>query len=105
MAKELGVKKIAMPTNGNAGSALAAYGSRAGMETIVFCPDDTPKCNMNEIALQGARLYKVNGLITDCGKLESRRGSKALVGSIAQLSKNHTESRERKLWGSNWQSN
>lgn len=69
MAKELGVTKIAMPTNGNAGSALAAYGSRAGMETIVFCPDDTPKCNMDEIALQGARLYKVNGLINDCGKL------------------------------------
>ncbi|KAL3801959.1 hypothetical protein HJC23_010303 [Cyclotella cryptica] len=69
MAKELGVTKIAMPTNGNAGSALAAYGSRAGMETIVFCPDDTPKCNMDEIALQGARLYKVNGLINDCGKI------------------------------------
>jgi threonine synthase len=69
MAKELGVKKIAMPTNGNAGSALAAYGTRAGIETIVFCPDDTPKCNMDEIALQGARLYKVNGLINDCGKI------------------------------------
>lgn len=69
MAKELGVKKIAMPTNGNAGSALAAYGTRAGIETIVFCPDDTPKCNVDEIALQGARLYKVNGLINDCGKI------------------------------------
>ena len=69
MAKELGVKKIAMPTNGNAGSALAAYATRAGMETIIFCPDDTPQCNMDEIALQGARLYKVNGLINDCGKL------------------------------------
>lgn len=69
MAKELGVTKIAMPTNGNAGSALAAYGTRAGIETIVFCPDDTPKCNVDEIALQGARLYKVNGLINDCGKL------------------------------------
>ncbi|WP_370154779.1 threonine synthase [Ferrovibrio sp.] len=69
MAKELGVKKMAMPTNGNAGAALAAYASRAGIETVVFCPDDTPAVNMNEIALQGARLYKVNGLINDCGKL------------------------------------
>jgi threonine synthase len=69
MAKELGVQKMAMPTNGNAGAALAAYASRAGIETVVFCPDDTPAVNMNEIALQGARLYKVNGLINDCGKL------------------------------------
>jgi threonine synthase len=69
MAKELGVKKMAMPTNGNAGAALAAYASRAGIESVVFCPDDTPQVNMNEIALQGARLYKVNGLINDCGKL------------------------------------
>ena len=69
MAKELGVTKMAMPTNGNAGSALAAYASRAGIETVVFAPDDTPQCNVDEIALQGARLYKVNGLINDCGKL------------------------------------
>jgi len=70
MAKELGVTKIAMPTNGNAGSALAAYASRAGIESVVFCPHDTPQCNVDEIALQGARLYKVkNGLINDCGKL------------------------------------
>ncbi|WP_341909148.1 threonine synthase [Ferrovibrio terrae] len=69
MAKELGVKKMAMPTNGNAGAALAAYASRAGIESVVFCPDDTPQVNMNEIVLQGARLYKVNGLINDCGKI------------------------------------
>ena len=71
MAKEFGVQKMAMPTNGNAGAALAAYASRAGIETVVFCPDDntTPQINMDEMALQGARLYKVNGLINDCGKL------------------------------------
>lgn len=69
MARELGVTKMAMPTNGNAGAALAAYASRAGIESVVFCPDDTPQVNMNEIVLQGARLYKVNGLINDCGKL------------------------------------
>ncbi|MEO5495072.1 MAG: threonine synthase [Sphingomonas sp.] len=69
MAKELGVTKIAMPTNGNAGAALAAYASRVGIETIVFCPDDTPEINVREIALQGARVYRVNGLIDECGAI------------------------------------
>lgn len=69
MAKELGVRKIAMPTNGNAGAALAAYATRAGIESIVLCPDDTPVVNMAETELQGARLYRVNGLINDCGKI------------------------------------
>ena len=69
MAKELGVTRIAMPTNGNAGAALAAYGSRAGIETIVFCPDDTPEVNAREIAAHGARVYRVNGLIDDCAAI------------------------------------
>jgi threonine synthase len=69
MAKELGVKRAAMPTNGNAGAALAAYATRAGIKTWVFCPEDTPAVNMAEIALQGATLYRVNGLINDCGKI------------------------------------
>ena len=58
-----------MPTNGNAGAALAAYAARAGIETIVFCPDDTPEINVREIAAQGARVYRVNGLIDDCGAI------------------------------------
>jgi threonine synthase len=58
-----------MPTNGNAGAALAAYGSRAGLRSTVFCPDDTPEINIAEIELQGATVYRVNGLINDCGKL------------------------------------
>lgn len=69
MAKELGVTRMAMPTNGNAGAALAAYCSRAGIETYIFCPDDTPEVNVREIALQGGRTYLVNGLIDDCGKI------------------------------------
>jgi len=72
MAKELGVRHVAMPTNGNAGAALAAYASRAGMRATVFCPDDTPEVNVREIAAQGARVYRVNGLIDDCGKLVAR---------------------------------
>ncbi|WP_166038142.1 threonine synthase [Sphingosinicella sp. YJ22] len=76
MAKELGVAKIAMPTNGNAGAALAAYGSRAGIETIVLCPDDTPEINVREIAAQGARVYRVDGLIDECGAIVGE-GAKA----------------------------
>ncbi|HKN11181.1 MAG TPA: threonine synthase, partial [Pseudomonadota bacterium] len=69
MAKALGVSHMAMPTNGNAGAALAAYASRAGIKTTIFCPDDTPEVNVSEIALQGASVYRVNGLIDDCGKI------------------------------------
>ncbi len=69
MASELGVRRAAMPTNGNAGAAMAAYASRAGMESFVFCPEDTPEVNVREIALQGARVWRVNGLINDCGKI------------------------------------
>ncbi len=69
MARELGVAKMAMATNGNAGAALAAYCSRAGIESVVFCPADTPEVNVREIALQGARVYRVNGLINDCGRI------------------------------------
>ncbi len=69
MAKELGIKKIAMPTNGNAGAALAAYATRADIETYVFCPDDTPEINVREIAAQGAKVWRVNGLINDCGRI------------------------------------
>ncbi|WP_174291482.1 threonine synthase [Sphingomonas bacterium] len=69
MAKELGVTRIAMPTNGNAGAALAGYCSRIGIETIVFCPADTPEINVREIAMQGARVWRVNGLIDECGAI------------------------------------
>ena len=69
MAKELGVTKLALPTNGNAGAAMAAYAGRAGMKSYVFCPDDTPEINVREIAAQGAKVWRVNGLINDCGKI------------------------------------
>jgi len=69
MAKELGVTTMAMPTNGNAGAALAAYGTAADMETWVFCPDDTPRINIDEISFLGANTFLVNGFINDCGKI------------------------------------
>lgn len=69
MARELGVTRIAMPTNGNAGAALAAYASRCGIETVVLCPEETPEVNVREIAAQGARVWRVNGQIDDCGAI------------------------------------
>jgi threonine synthase len=69
MAKELGVTAMAMPTNGNAGAAMAAYCARAGIKAYVFCPDDTPAINVREIAMQGAQVFLVDGLIDDCGRL------------------------------------
>jgi threonine synthase len=69
MAKELGVTSMAMPTNGNAGAAMAAYCARAGIKAYVFCPDDTPAVNVREIAMQGAEVFLVDGLIDDCGRL------------------------------------
>ncbi len=78
MAKAFGIKHMAMPTNGNAGAALAAYASHAGIKTTIFCPEDTPDVNVSEIGLQGAAVYRVNGLIDDCGKLVAE--GKAKVG-------------------------
>jgi threonine synthase len=69
MAKALGIKHMAMPTNGNAGAALAAYASHAGIKSTIFCPEDTPEVNVSEIGMQGATVYRVNGLIDDCGKI------------------------------------
>jgi len=69
MAKALGIRHMAMPTNGNAGAALAAYASHCGIKTTIFCPEDTPEVNVSEIGLQGAAVYRVNGLIDDCGKI------------------------------------
>jgi threonine synthase len=69
MAHSFGVRRVAIPTNGNAGAAMAAYAARAGMEAYCFCPDDTPEINLSEIALQGATVWRVSGLINDCGRL------------------------------------
>jgi threonine synthase len=69
MAKQFGIERIAMPTNGNAGAALAAYGARAGIETIVVCPVETPAINVTETAAYGARVYVADGQIDECGAL------------------------------------
>jgi threonine synthase len=69
MAKELGVHRVAIPTAGNAGGAMAAYAARAGMEAYVFMPADTPRINQFEASMAGAKVFLVDGLITDCGKI------------------------------------
>jgi len=78
MAKELGVTRMAMPTNGNAGAALAAYCTRCGIESYTFAPEDTPECNIREMAIQGAKVWRANGYIDDCGKIVG--GGKEAMG-------------------------
>jgi threonine synthase len=69
MAKRLGVKRLALPTAGNAGGAAAAYAARAGLECFVFMPQDTPVVNQYECSIAGAKTFLVNGLINDCGRI------------------------------------
>lgn len=73
MAKELGVKKLAVPSAGNAAGAMAAYAARAGMEAYIFMPDDTPIANVIECREMGAKVTLMKGLITDCGAEVARR--------------------------------
>lgn len=73
MAKELGVKKLAVPSAGNAAGALAAYAARAGMEAFIFMPKDTPRANVIECQQTGAEVTLMDGLITDCGAEVARR--------------------------------
>ena len=67
MAKELGVKKVAIPTAGNAGGAMSAYAAAGGIEAHVFMPRDTPAANRIECIELGAHVTLIDGLITDCG--------------------------------------
>jgi threonine synthase len=78
MAKQFGVERIAMPTNGNAGAALAAYGARAGIETVVICPAETPETNVTETAAYGARVYVADGQIDECGALVGKGAAQGL---------------------------
>ena len=78
MARQFGIERIAMPTNGNAGAALAAYGARAGIETIVICPAETPEINVTETAAYGARVYVADGQIDECGALVGKGAAEGL---------------------------
>jgi threonine synthase len=76
MAKHLGATKLAVPSAGNAGGALAAYAARAGLEAHIFMPRDTPRANIVECRELGAHVTLINGLITDCGAEIARRKTK-----------------------------
>src|SRR5437870_7385461 len=73
MAKELGAKKLAVPSAGNAAGALAAYAAHAGLEAFIFMPRDTPRANVIECEQTGAHVTLIDGLITDCGAEVARR--------------------------------
>ncbi|MFL6231201.1 MAG: threonine synthase, partial [Pyrinomonadaceae bacterium] len=73
MAKELGARKLAVPSAGNAAGALAAYAARAGLEAFIFMPKDTPRANVIECEQTGAHVTLLDGLITDCGAEVGRR--------------------------------
>ena len=68
-ARELGVRAVSMPTAGNAGSALAAYAARAGIEAYIVMPQDTPEINKVECVITGAHTYAIDGLINDAGRV------------------------------------
>ncbi len=76
MAKELGAKKLAVPSAGNAAGALAAYAARAGLKSYIFMPRDTPRANVVECEQTGAHVTLMDGLITDCGAEVGRRKEK-----------------------------
>src|SRR5438093_13049056 len=73
MAKELGARKLAVPSAGNAGGALAAYAAKAGLEAYIFMPRDVPQANLIECQQCGAKVTLVDGLITDCGCIIAER--------------------------------
>jgi threonine synthase len=73
MARHYGLKKLAAPTAGNAGGALAAYAAAAGIEAHIFMPKDTPMANQVECRAYGAHVTLVDGLISDCGRMIAER--------------------------------
>jgi len=70
--KELGVRRVAMPSAGNAAAALAAYGAKAGMEVCTVMPKDVPESNLKECMYMGAKVYLVDGLIGDAAEIVKR---------------------------------
>ncbi len=71
-AKELGVRNIVLPTNGNAGAAWALYSARAGIHSYIIMPVDAPKITREEVEISGGNLYLVRGVISDAGKIAAQ---------------------------------
>lgn len=72
-AKELGIRKVSIPTAGNAGGAMAAYAARAGLQALIYMPEDTPRANYEESRIAGAEVVMVKGLISDAARLAGER--------------------------------
>ena len=72
-AKELGIRKVIIPTAGNAGGAMAAYAARAGLQACVVMPEDTPRANRIESEIAGAQVIQVQGNISDAAKVAAQR--------------------------------
>jgi threonine synthase len=73
MARHYGLRKLAVPSAGNAAGALAAYAAAAGIEAHIFMPRDVPYANYVEAVAYGANVTLVNGLISDCGRIVAER--------------------------------
>ena len=104
MAKALGIKHMAMPTNGNAGAALAAYASRCGIKTTIFCPDDTPEVNVSEIALQGATRLSRQRPDRRLRQDRRRRQGQGRLVRYLDARRSPIGSRARRPWGWSWPS-
>src|SRR5436305_2852214 len=76
MCVELGIKKVAIPSAGNAASAMAAYAAAAGIEAHIFMPRDVPQANYLECKAYGAHVTLIDGLISDCGRIVAEEGPK-----------------------------
>ena len=85
MARHFGIESVAAPTNGNAGAALAAYAARAGMESVVVCPAETPEINVRETAAYGARVWVADGQIDECGRLVREGASQGRWFDVSTL--------------------
>lgn len=84
-ARELGIRKIVMPTNGNAGAAWSVYAAKAGIEAHIVMPESAPRVTMAECAASGAHLYLVDGLISDAGVIARKAAEKYGLFDVSTL--------------------
>ena len=96
MAKYLGATKLAVPSAGNAGGALAAYAARAGLEAHIFMPRDTPRANIIECRELGAHVTLIDGLITDCGAEIAKRKDKGRLVRRVHAERSRIASKEKR---------
>jgi len=84
-AKELGLRKLTMPSAGNAAGAMASYAARAGMEAFVFMPQDAPEANQKEVSVSGGNLFLIDGLINDAGAISREKAAEIGLFDVSTL--------------------